>query len=304
MSNSPWCSVEILFGIWRAYSSLDTAIASDGTTSLPPPRRFLFPHTKAGDWRDYAGLNQFIIHSAFPSVAMECQEDWTDRSEMGLPFLFKRVVFADRSAAINGKMYSPKERYSLSAFTLPGGDNWWAPVRHNVLEATGLDTRTTSGSSSKPVITYISRQAWGRRSLRSQDHDTLVKGLRKLELEQGVEVNIVEMEKLTRREQLRLAGRSTIIMGPHGNGLTSLVWMEPTPSATVMEFFIPGGFAADYQWTTEALGMKYYGFWGSTYFTSENPPPRAFPEGFHSSEIPLDSETVVSLCRKILTESS
>jgi hypothetical protein len=52
-----------------------------------------------------------------------------------------------------------------------------------------------------------------------------------------------------------------IMMGVHGNGLTSLVWMRPSPRATVMEFFIPGGFAYDYEYTTRALGMVHYGFW-------------------------------------------
>lgn len=55
------------------------------------------------------------------------------------------------------------------------------------------------------------------------------------------------------------------MMGVHGNGLTSLVWMKPTPRSTVMEFFYPGGFAHDYEYTTRALGMVHYGFWGSKY---------------------------------------
>ena len=55
-----------------------------------------------------------------------------------------------------------------------------------------------------------------------------------------------------------------IMMGVHGNGLTSLVWMKPTPKSTVMEFFYPGGFAHDYEYTTRALGMVHYGFWGNT----------------------------------------
>ena len=55
------------------------------------------------------------------------------------------------------------------------------------------------------------------------------------------------------------------MMGVHGNGLTSLVWMKPTPRTTVMEFFYPGGFAHDYEYTARALGMVHYGFWGSEY---------------------------------------
>ena len=51
------------------------------------------------------------------------------------------------------------------------------------------------------------------------------------------------------------------MMGVHGNGLTSLLWMRPTPRSTVIEFFYPGGFAHDYEYTTRALGMVHYGFW-------------------------------------------
>jgi hypothetical protein len=58
------------------------------------------------------------------------------------------------------------------------------------------------------------------------------------------------------------------MMGVHGNGLTALLWMNPTPRATIIEFFYPGGFAMDYEWTTRALGMIHYGFWGSEYVSS------------------------------------
>jgi hypothetical protein len=51
------------------------------------------------------------------------------------------------------------------------------------------------------------------------------------------------------------------MMGVHGNGLTSLVWMKPNPRSTVMEFFFPQGFAHDYEYTTRALGMQHFGFW-------------------------------------------
>jgi hypothetical protein len=55
------------------------------------------------------------------------------------------------------------------------------------------------------------------------------------------------------------------MMGVHGNGLTALLWMKPSPRSTVMEFFYPGGFAHDYEYTTRALGMVHYGFWGDRY---------------------------------------
>jgi hypothetical protein len=59
-----------------------------------------------------------------------------------------------------------------------------------------------------------------------------------------------------------------IMMGVHGNGLTALLWMKVTPRSTVLEFFYPGGFAHDYEYTTRALGMVHYGFWGDRYVSS------------------------------------
>jgi len=85
-------------------------------------------------------------------------------------------------------------------------------------------------------------------------------------------------------------------MGVHGNGLTSLVWMKPNPRATVMEFFYPGGFAFDYEYTTRALGMTHYGFWGNEYFTSPGVPTPEYVEGFQGNSIPIDGEVVAQLC--------
>jgi len=85
------------------------------------------------------------------------------------------------------------------------------------------------------------------------------------------------------------------MLGVHGNGLTALLWMNPTPRSTVIEFFHPGGFAFDYEWTTRALGMIHYGFWGSDSFTSPKLPPLAYPEGFQGNSIPIDGKKVADL---------
>lgn len=54
-----------------------------------------------------------------------------------------------------------------------------------------------------------------------------------------------------------------IMLGVHGNGLTSLAWMRPTPRSTVIEFYWPTGFMFDYEYTTRALGMVHYGVWNN-----------------------------------------
>ncbi len=64
--------------------------------------------------------------------------------------------------------------------------------------------------SGKPVITYVSRQEWGRRMLIKKDHEDLVRELGELEKKYGWEVNVVSMDKLSRDEQIRLAARTTV----------------------------------------------------------------------------------------------
>lgn len=294
-------SAELFFGFWRAYSALDPLIPETGRTALPPPRRMLFTHLDAAHWRDYASMNQYVLRTTFPAASMEFSADWADRAAMGTPFVFDRVLFADRAAAINGDNFGKTQRTASEAFVLPASAHWWSTVRNSVIEASGLNASVGAGTRGKPVITYISRQNWPRRKLIQSDDDVLVEELYKLRDQYGYEVNVVSMDQMSRVEQLQLAGRTTIMMGVHGNGLTSLLWMKPSPRSTVMEFFYPGGFAHDYEYTTRALGMVHYGFWGSSIFTSPDTPPVAYPEGFQGNEIPIDGREVARLCHERLS---
>ncbi|KAL0578940.1 hypothetical protein V5O48_003031 [Marasmius crinis-equi] len=290
-------SAELTFGLWRTYSSLDTGITENGTTTLPPPRRMLFNRLDASHWRDYAHMNQFVLRTAFPSISLEFSDDWRDRSEMGVPFVFERVLIADRSAAMPAYNYQRSQRTASVPFGLPGSSHisWWMTVRNNVVRFTGLDPSFGKDTTDTPVITYVSRQGWRRRRLIPEHHDRLVKELYKLRDEHGYEVNVVCMEDYTREEQIRLAARTTVMMGVHGNGLTALVWMNPTPRSTVMEFFYPQGFAHDYEWTARAMGMKHYSFWNDKFFTSPALPVHSYPDGFQGNSIPIDGAAVARL---------
>ncbi|KAK7048117.1 hypothetical protein R3P38DRAFT_2687295 [Favolaschia claudopus] len=341
-------AAELFFGLWRTYSSLDPSIPASGRpTSLPPPRRMWFPRLDAFRWRDYSFMNQYILRASFPALTMEFVDDWDDRRNMGVPWVLERVVVADRSAAMMALNYQRYQRTAASAFGLGRGSaSWWMVIRGNVVRFAGMEEEEAEGEAgagavaegaSKAnaiVITYISRQEWGRRMLIQQDHEKLVRELRKLERVYGWEVNVVMAEKMTRLEQLRLAARTTIMMGVHGNGLTNLVWMKPNARSTVMEFFYPGkalsdtfsfcsfllyagGFAHDYEYTTRALGMTHYGFWNDVAFTSPDLPLPSYPEGFQGrfiapcysslmflvvgNSIPLDGEAVAALCIQRLT---
>ncbi|KAF7320878.1 hypothetical protein HMN09_00174400 [Mycena chlorophos] len=296
-------AAELIMGFWRTYSSLDPSIPPNGNTTLPQPRHMWFNRLDAFRWRDPTNMNQVVLRSVFPEVTMEFIDDWDDRTELAVPFVFERVVLADRSSAMRAYNYQRYQRTAAVPWGLPGSVYFWQTIRNNVVQFAGMDWRDGSSTSDRPVVTYISRQAWGRRILLKEDHENLVRELYRLRDTHGWEVNVVLMEKLSRDEQIRLAVRTTIMMGVHGNGLTNLIWMQPTPRATVMEFFFPGGFAHDYEFTARSLGITHYGFWGSQSFTSPNLPLNAYPEGFQGSSIPIDAEAVGRLCYDRLTLS-
>ncbi|EPQ54991.1 hypothetical protein GLOTRDRAFT_116124 [Gloeophyllum trabeum ATCC 11539] len=292
-------SAELFFGLWRTYSSLDPTIPANGSTHLPPPRRLLFSHLDAAHWRDYAAMNEWVLRAAFPGIALEFNTDWAERAGMGAVSVLDRVVLADRSAAMYAYNFLRTQRTASVPFALPGSAHWWSTIRGSVMQFAGFSDAMQP--SDKYVITYISRQEWGRRMLKQEDHERLVQELYKLRDTYGYEVVVANMDKMSRVEQLQLAGRTTIMMGVHGNGLTSLVWMKPQRRSTVMEFFFPGGFAHDYEWTTRALGMVHYGFWGDRAFTRPDVPQVAYPEGFQGNSIPIDGALVARLCHERLT---
>ncbi|KZT58679.1 hypothetical protein CALCODRAFT_432171 [Calocera cornea HHB12733] len=303
-------SAELMFGLWRTYASLDPSITPLGQTRLPAPRRWLFPHVPADKWRDYASMNQYVLFASFPSTQLLFQQDIADMADTSKVYVLERVVYSDRSAAIRGEGWLPKQRMAALAFSHESVRNWWAPIRSNVVRFAGGDLNpfmrphppppapgqpppVNDQPEDKPVITYVSRQTWGRRMLLQDDHDRFVAALGRLSEMYGYEVNVVNMDKLTRDEQIKLAGRTTIMCGVHGNGLTSLLWMKPTPRTTVMEFFMPQGWAFDYQWTASALGMTHYGWWNDTYVTGPGIPTHTnYVDGFQGNEIPLDGEAV------------
>lgn len=181
----------------------------------------------------------------------------------------------------------------------PGVDKgrwWWEPFRRRVLKMASVDeaiqdlslwwhgteadvarlSQTLPGGRPAVHITYISRQTAGRRKLIQSDHEALVQALKDLVQRKNAEartgspasrqweLEIVEAEHISREEQIRIAARTTVMLGVHGNGLTHLIMMPLTPLATVIEMFYPGGFARDYQWTSTALGMRHYGVQNDT----------------------------------------
>lgn len=111
------------------------------------------------------------------------------------------------------------------------------------------------------------------------------------------------------------------MLGVHGNGLTHLLWMPPSPRATVIEIFYPGAFASDYDWTARARGLKHFGVWNDTCvwclscspvvtsrssFTYPHPPHVKFyyhpgvdgDGGFQGNNIPVHGESIAGLIER------
>ena len=279
------------------------------------------------------------------------------------------VLIADRSAAFKGKLCGgTNQRVAAEAYEplWDGGrlqNEWWEPVRRETLRFAGVEEKIMDLgveiekaweeerekadkvlgddqnalsvqipiAKEKTVITYISRQA-ARRHLIRRDHELLVASLKEMTARKGYELIIIEAEKLSKDEQLRIISKTTVrrhlhtyslnpltvppqvLVGVHGNGLSHLLWLAPSRYLTVVEIFFPGGFAYDYEWTARAMRGKHFAFWNDTYVfdlsyrpeaavdirflryhTYPDNPPVAYPEGFQGTSIPVHGPTVAKV---------
>jgi hypothetical protein len=153
-------------------------------------------------------MNQYIIRGVFPSMVMEFEQDWKAwASPPHNTLLYDRVVFADRAAALYGNMAKQTQRIAAGAMELEASPHWWATIRAALINFAGYNP---GQHSQTPVITYVSRQGWGRRMLRQADHENLVTALHDLQTKHGYEVNVVSLDKMTRAEQIKLAARTTV----------------------------------------------------------------------------------------------
>lgn len=154
----------------------------------------MFTHTDDQKWRDYSKMNTFLCKSVFPSMSYEFSGEFADRVDSGRAYLYDRVVFTDRAAALRGAQFAVTWRTAAEAFTLEGSPYWWSPVRRNLLEFVGGTSEAVLSPHDleRPVITYVSRQDWGRRMLIKEDHEVLVKELERLRDEHGYEVSLAK----------------------------------------------------------------------------------------------------------------
>lgn len=277
----------------------------------------------------------------FPNSALLFPRDMEDLGKITAHGSIKKAyqletaILADRSAAFRGDFTGPTSRTVASATALGHVSRWWwEPVRRQMLRFSGVPEevidRSLEGYGAvnpditegkvdapaqavlkplapsgdyKPVVTYIIRPP-PRRSLTSSSHAALVAALKEAAPRLGFELNVVNMGKHSKEEQVAIAARTTIMLGVHGNGLTHLVWMPATPRSAVIEMFCRGGFARDYQWTAHELGIRHFAVQHDLVATSPNEFKVEYPEGdegFQSDRITVDPKTVVDLIEARLT---
>ncbi|KAI0683381.1 hypothetical protein BC835DRAFT_1423340 [Cytidiella melzeri] len=325
------------WAMWHGVHNVQVPASSANEITAPPIDRIIFPNTDLQGWRDRPGFNPYFLRAVFPSTTVEVDMDWDDRiaatSDAGdhaRVWHFDKVLLTDRSAAFRGSICGAQvHRTAAEAFYAMKQINrlgkwWWEPVRRGILTFAGVDqhtqeigTRVEKADREKVnpyaiavveddkdakfprepiVITYMDRQGV-RRHLIEEDHDNLVRELQVFCDANGYELNIMRGETLTKEAQLAIIARTTILLGVHGNGLTHLIMMSPTPISTVIELFFPGGFAHDYEWTARALGHKHFAVWNDTYHTHPTLPWVAYPEGFQGTQIPVYAPTVIDIIK-------
>jgi hypothetical protein len=164
-------AAELLFGTWAAWRgtfhqalSVLSYTAANATTGGPIaadadpralPHRAIFAHSPdgnpgltAGDQksglRDKYGLNALFLRAAFPSVALEDEQNWIERgvaTQHGrAAWHFPTLLLVDRSAAFRGKIVENCHRTAAAVYYPQAragniSSDWWEPVRQAVLGA-------------------------------------------------------------------------------------------------------------------------------------------------------------------------
>lgn len=124
------------------------------------------------------------------------------------------------------------------------------PVLHKTFD--GLEY---SACVRKPRLSYISRQQNERRL-----SDGVAQKLEELlttKWSTYFDVQIVYMQNLSPEDQLRLAARTDILLGIHGNGLTHGFWMPR--GGVVVELLVQGSCLRDFQFFASVGGQHWVG---------------------------------------------
>ncbi|KAG6810988.1 hypothetical protein H0H92_009527 [Tricholoma furcatifolium] len=252
---------EIILGAWRIL-----AFEGEKTQNVLTPRRFLMPFSIKGKFRDDPGVDGPLMRAAWPSTPIEESDYWEDLIALDATVVFERVMLINRAAAHRHPWSGQWAKMIAGTMAVPAPENFWEPIRTSLitnllgyLPTPAGDPKTPHRAekpSLKPLVTYVSRQGAGARRLRQSDHEALIMAFADLEAEGVCEFREARMERMTVKEQVELAARSTVLIGVHGNGLTHQLWMAPSHRSAVFEIFDPEGFLFDYEMLARNVGHR------------------------------------------------
>jgi len=298
-----------LLSLWRTYSSLDLSIDATGRTILPPPRRLIFARMPVFSdgrippvdpeiirIRSQMGFHPFAAKAAFPTLGLMFEHDWADYHSMQVPFVFERVVIADRAAAQSAA--DPNPVFAPPFLGLSASQHWWEPVRRSLAASLGVFDDLTKRK--KPVVTYVQNQGQAHRpQLRDIDHRALVDALKEMGNDYGYEVHVVSDSGMRWEERMSAIVKSTIMLGVHGYSLLDSIYMQPYGRTTLMEFFPPGTFTRDRELPVRTLGMRYIAWWNDQKYRDDTLPEVVEPR--NEQEVLIDAQAVVRAIREELT---
>ncbi|KAJ7199384.1 hypothetical protein GGX14DRAFT_373172 [Mycena pura] len=303
---------EVIFGAWRVYSHISPDAPDMWTIPpkhLPLPRRFILPFMDRGK---LAGTHGALMQLAFPHATIERSDYWDDLKKIDTTVVFDRVMLVNRHAATR----SPSGGVPWSSSIIAGAmkvtspPDFWAAVRSTLWRGIlyykyvpDMKLSPKDVDEYFPTCTYISRQEGFDRRLSAADHDGLIAALRELHAERVCDVRVVVLERMTLREQIHLAARTTVLLGVHGSGLNRslrrTVYLGRTCRNSIGPLISGAGYSFDNELLTRNMGKRHYAVWNDTFVTYEkgsHHPIANFSDGFDGI-IPVHGPTVVSIIR-------
>ncbi|KIM31344.1 hypothetical protein M408DRAFT_21397 [Serendipita vermifera MAFF 305830] len=249
-------------------------------TSILPPTRILFPRISNTVQHTIPGLSS-IPRLLFPSSGVGFKEDWEDYVSAHRPFVLETVVLIDRSAAARNPKLTSNPDQARAYFEIGSpmalfrlvNDGWWTFWRKRMADMVGIETTSWHGettTSVRPVITYISRQERTTSRLDAEDHQQLVDQLKKLRTSHGYEVNIADPTNISFLERVRLALRTTVMVGPTGSDLVDAMWMNPTSLSLLLEFFPDNYISSKRIYVAKTVGVPYLAWRGDRVWGPKN----------------------------------
>lgn len=173
--------------------------------------------------------NEWIVTKMFPNATVVHETHVIDKNA--------KLTVVDRAKCDHGRINKAYLKY-IKLF-----DSWkWFHM---------VDLKVNRVN--KPVVTYIDRQFASRRKLPNTVHEKIVSTLVNAP---DIEFQHVQMEHMEFEDQVRVAQRTDVLIGVHGNGLTHTMFMKP--NGFVCEIFVPGiSFQWDYYTLSKMMGHEY-----------------------------------------------